>query len=142
MKKSEKKIVLVLGASRLGASIASLASRQGLYTVIVDTNREAFRKLDPSFSGFFVEGDAMEVSVLEKAHIREALEVDIVTGDDDTNILLANLVSRLYETPFINVRLIDLAKKPLLPTTNINVISPSSLSLELYQSLRQKELKA
>lgn len=139
MKKKEKETILVLGASRLGASIASFCSKQGIYSIIVDKDKEAFKKVDPSFSGFFIEGNAESIPVLKKAHIEEAKEVDIVTGDDDTNILLACLIARFFAVPYINVRLVDTSKNVLLPHERIKVISPSLLTYELYQSLRSQE---
>jgi trk system potassium uptake protein len=137
--KKTKETVLVIGASRLGASIASFCSKQGIYSIIVDKDKEAFKKLDPSFSGFFIEGNAESLTVLEKAHIKEAREVDVVTGDDDTNIFLACLVARYFSVPFINVRLVDSQKEKLLPNDRVKVISPSILSYNLYQSLRAGE---
>lgn len=139
--KTEKKIVLVLGASRLGASIASFCSKEGIYAVIVDENKAAFKKVDPNFSGFFVEGNAEDVKVLNKAHIQEAKEINIVTGDDDTNIFLACLVERFYSVPYINVRLIDMTKEKLLPSNHVSIISPSSLTFNCYQDLKRKEEK-
>lgn len=138
--RSKKNTVLVLGASRLGAAIAALSSKQGIYAVIVDKDKEAFKKVDPNFSGFFIEGNAESLDVLDSAHIDEAKEVDIVTGDDNTNIFLACLIESLYPVPYINVRLIDTSKQNLLPQTRVHVISPYSLSLDLYASLRNREV--
>lgn len=139
MKSKSKGTVLVIGASRLGASIASYCSKSGIYSIIVDKDKESFKKLDPSFSGFFIEGNAESLTVLKKAHIEDAKEVDVVTGDDDTNVLLACLVARFFDVAYINVRLTDQTKEKLLPHERVSVISPSSLAYDLYQNLRNQE---
>ena len=50
--------ILVIGSSRLGASIASMSSVDGIYTSIIDRDQNAFKKLDPDYSGYTFVGDA------------------------------------------------------------------------------------
>ena len=134
-----KETVLILGASRLGASIASFCSREGINAIVVDKDKDSFRRVDPSFGGFLIEGNAASLPVLRKAGIEEAKEVDIVTGEDNTNIFLACLVERFFSVPYINVRLSDPEKEALLPRGRTHLISTSSLALGCYKSLREKE---
>jgi trk system potassium uptake protein TrkA len=136
--KSEKKTIVVIGSSKLGASIASYNSSRGIYTVIVDKDASSFKKLDPNFSGFTVEGNAEEQYVLLKAHVDTAKEVDIVTDNDNTNIFIACFLVKFYKIPYINVRLHDTTKSCLLPH-EVNIISPYLLSLNLYKELKAKE---
>jgi trk system potassium uptake protein TrkA len=133
--KKGKKLTVVIGSSRLGAAIASQNSKQGIYTSIIDINEEAFRKLDEGYSGFKIVGDAIEIRTLEKAHIKDASEVDVCTGDDNTNIFIASLILKYYDVPYIIVRLHDDIKRSLLENPRITIISPSSLSLGLYENL-------
>ncbi len=46
LKPRKKSMTVVIGSSRLGASIASDASQNGIYTSIIDLTAESFRKLD------------------------------------------------------------------------------------------------
>jgi K+ transport systems, NAD-binding component len=131
--------VLIIGASRLGASIASYCSQTGINAIIVDKDKESFKKVDPSFSGFFVEGNATSLPLLKRAGLEKAKEVNVVTGDDNTNIFLACLIERFSKVPYINVRLTDPQKEVLLPHERVRLISPSSLAFDLYKNLREKE---
>lgn len=133
-----RSMVLVIGCSRLGASIASENSEKGIYTTVIDVNAAAFKKLDTSYSGYTVIGNAEEASVLKKGHIDESKEVDITTGDDDTNIFLACMMAEIYQIPNIIVRLRDERKAVLLSHPHVHVISPSALSMEAYVSIRDK----
>ncbi len=137
--KKQKSMTVVIGASRLGASIASMASMDGVYTSIIDINAESFRKLDSGYSGYTVVGDATDSNVLKKAHIEEAKECVIATRDDDTNIFLAYLISELYKTPYIIVRLRDERKAAILSNPRIKVISTAMLSLQAYKSIKSLE---
>lgn len=138
-KNKGRAMVVVIGSSRLGASIASLNSMEGIYTTIIDTNPLAFKKLDSGYSGYTVVGDAQEASVLKKGHIDEAFEVDVTTGDDDTNIFLGCMISEIYHVPYVVVRLRDERKAILLNQDNIHIISPSHLSMQAYKAIKTKE---
>ena len=136
MKKSdEKKLTIVIGASRLGANIASYNSQNGVYTVIIDKNPIAFRKLDSSFSGYKIEGDAENLDILNSANIKDATEVDILTNSDNTNIYIANVVLKYYKVPLVLARLMDTTKSVFLDDPRIRIISPAILSFRSYKEI-------
>lgn len=143
MKKEKKKkikdMIVVIGSSRLGASIASIASQNGSYTSIIDIDSNAFKKLDSGYSGYTILGDASDKNILEKAHIEEAKEVVIVTHDDNLNIFIACMIAKLYPVNNIIVRLRDETKAPLLDDEKIKIISTSMLSIQAYKSIRSQE---
>ena len=132
-------MTILIGASKLGVSIASMLSMDGIYTSIIDINGDAFRKLDSGYSGYTVQGDAQDINVLRKAHIEEAKEVVIATRDDDTNIFLACMISEIFKTPYIIVRLRDERKAAIFTNPSIKVISTAMLSLQAYKSIKSLE---
>lgn len=137
--RQKKSMTIVIGASRLGASIASMASMDGVYTSIIDVDPQSFRKLDSGYSGYTIVGDASDSNVLKKAHIDEAKECVIATSDDDTNIFLACMIAELYKTPYVIVRLRDERKAAILSDPRIKVISTAMLSLQAYKSIKSLE---
>ena len=139
MKKSKKSMTVVIGASRLGAAIASMSSMDGIYTSIIDVDEKAFKKLDSGYSGYIVTGDAEDGNVLKKAHIDEARECVITTSDDNTNIFLTCLITELYKVPYIINRLRDERKAALITNHRIKVISTAMLSLRAYKSIKSME---
>ncbi len=132
-------MTVVIGASRLGAAIASMSSMDGIYTSIIDIDDHSFKKLDSGYSGYIVTGDAMDANVLKKAHIDEAKECVITTSDDNTNIFLASMISTIYKVPYVIIRLRDERKAALLTNTRIKVISTAMLSLQAYKSIKTIE---
>lgn len=131
--------ILVIGSSRLGASIASMSSVDGIYTSIVDRDQNAFKKLDPDYSGYTFVGDATDNSILEKAHIDSAKEVVVATGEDNVNVLIASRIATLYDVPYIIVRLRDERKASLLNDDRISIISTGRLSIQAYKTIRGRE---
>jgi trk system potassium uptake protein TrkA len=137
----ERRMVVVIGSSRLGAAIASKNSKDGYYTAIIDKDKNAFKKLDDTYSGFTWCGDATEKMSLEKAHVAEATEVDVVTDDDDTNIFVASVILKHYKAPLVIVRLQDERKSVLLNDPRISFIVPSALSFETYDYIVKESRK-
>lgn len=135
----DRKMTVIIGASRFGAAIASLNSEEGIYTSIIDSDEKSFRKLESNYSGFKIIGDAMNTQVLEKANIQDATEIDICTSDDNINIYLAFWACRYTQAEHIIVRLHDDVKAILLKDKRITVITPSRLSFGMYTNIRKKQ---
>lgn len=131
--------ILVIGSSRLGASIASMSSVDGIYTSIIDSDSNAFKKLDPDYSGYTIVGDATDNRTLEKAHIDSAKEVVVATGEDNVNVLIASRIATLYDVPYIIVRLRDERKAALLNDDRVSIISTGRLSIQAYKTIRGRE---
>jgi Trk K+ transport system NAD-binding subunit len=77
--------VVIVGAGRVGrAASKSLEERQVDYRII-DKNPERVNEHD---NGKYILGDAADLTILEKAGLRDAHTVLITTHDDDVNIYL------------------------------------------------------
>lgn len=128
---------IVIGCGRLGANIATKMSEVGEDVIIIDSTDDAFRKLQESFSGYEIVGDATDLSVLENAYIKHAKTVVITTDSDNTNIYLAHVCYYVYNVPRIFVRLSDTDKGRLLEGTYIKAIYPFTLSLSEFMDQYQ-----
>lgn len=126
----------VIGCGRLGASIASYASQQGHDVVVIDEHKDAFTKLDESFTGFSIACDATDSNELEEAGIKNAYEVVITTGDDNDNLFLAHVCHDIYEVPNIFVRFDDPEKGLLIQGKKIKAIYPFQLSRDRFSTLK------
>lgn len=130
---------VVIGSGRLGSNIATKMSEQGEDVIIIDATDDSFRKLQESFSGYQVVGDATDLSVLDNAFIKQAKAVVITTNNDNVNIFLAHVCYYVYNVPKIVVRLADTDKGKLLEGTNIKGIYPFNLSLSEFVDLNESE---
>jgi len=130
---------IVIGSGRLGSNIATTMSEHGEDVIIIDAQDDSFRKLQESFSGYQVVGDATDLSVLENSYIKHAKTVVITTDSDNVNIYLAHLCFYVYNVPRIFVRLSDTDKGKLLDGTNIKAIYPFNLSYDEFMDLNLEE---
>lgn len=130
---------VVVGSGRLGSNIATKMSEQGEDVIIIDATDDSFRKLQESFSGYQVVGDATDLSILENAFIRQAKAAVITTDNDNVNIFLAHVCYYVFNVPKIVVRLADTDKGKLLEGTNIKAIYPFNLSLSEFEDLNEGE---
>ena len=107
---------------------------------MLDLHEDSFRKLSPSFAGQTFIGDATSYTVLEEVDIREADSVIIVTHEDNTNIMIAQIVKEIYGIERIIARLYDPEKDVVYKELGIETIYPAHL--ESKQLLKWYEKKA
>ena len=122
------KNVLIIGCGRLGASIANTFLDKNMSVTIIDIQKDFFRKLSPSFLGLLMEGDGMDMDILEEANIRKADVVIVVTDNDNINILVSQIAKNIFEVEEVIIRLYDHEKECVCRDSNINTIFPALLS--------------
>lgn len=130
-----KNKILIVGCGRLGASIANHENEMGGNVIVIDEDESSFDRLDDSFSGFKITGDATDLAILESAYIKTAGEIIITTGNDNVNLFLAHLACQKYQVPEVYVRFSDPEKSLLISGMNIRAIYPFELSLNKFISL-------
>jgi trk system potassium uptake protein TrkA len=136
-----KNKIVVLGCGRLGASIANRAGQQGENVIVVDEDALSFDRLDDSFSGYKVEGDATDTQILENgAYIKSAKEVAITTGNDNVNLFLAHVCAIIYQVPEVYVRFDDPDDSALIAgLPNVKAIYPFELSMNKFSALEGED---
>ncbi len=122
--------IIIIGCGRLGSHLANLLSASKKSVVIIDKDERSFKRLDPNFSGFTIEADAIEEEVLEEAKIEQADVVVSVTDDDNTNVMLAQIAKKIYNIPKVVARLIEPNKRKIYDKLGIVTICPTILSAE------------
>jgi trk system potassium uptake protein len=128
--------IIIAGASRFGARVAGLFSGEGNDVIIIDTDKNAFKKLLDDFSGLTVEGDASDTSLLETVCIKKASVCVAATDNDSTNSLIAQIAGRIYSVPDVYCRLNDTSNTDMLKRSNIHIICPSDLCLQEFERQR------
>ena len=90
-------VTVIAGCGRLGANLANTLSDEGESVIVIDKDRDSFRKLSPSFSGFFLVGDAAEMMLQNEADLNRAHSVIAVTNNDNSNIFIAQVAKEVYQ---------------------------------------------
>ncbi len=130
---------IIAGCGRLGANLANKLSEEGEGVTIIDSDRDAFRKLSPSYSGISLVGDATDLGVLRDADIEKATAVVSVTNYDNTNIMVAQLAKKMFGIGRVIARLYDTERECVYQELGINTISPAVLSIKEIDKLLDNE---
>jgi NhaP-type Na+/H+ or K+/H+ antiporter len=87
--------VLIIGGGRVGQQLGERLDERGENVVIIDDSEEAVEELRQD--GFTVRaGDGTNIDLLKQAGIEHAKIVVAATGDDDTNLLVAQLADSKF----------------------------------------------
>ncbi|SJZ62424.1 trk system potassium uptake protein TrkA [Pilibacter termitis] len=128
--KKQTNFSLIIGCGRLGASFANMLSDQNENVLVLDCDANSFRKLSVSFGGLTMTGDARDIDVLEKAEIEKATAVIVVTDNDNTNIMIAQLAKELFKKKRVITRLNNPEKECVYEHSGIETLSPVALSIK------------
>jgi len=139
MEHKKSKLVLICGCSKLGAHIAQYYSQKGRSVTILDPDKIAFAKLPEDFSGRTAIGDATDIDVMRYFGAEKADIIVAATRKDNTNILVSEMASIIFETPKIYARLNDEDKAELVKEhENIRVLSPFLLCMKEFAHIESE----
>jgi len=103
--------VIVVGCGRVGSQLATMLSVEGHDVVVIDRVASAFRRLGTSFNGMTVVGMGFDEEVLESAGVRGADAFAAVTNLDNTNLMAAEVASKLFDVKHAVARLYNPARE-------------------------------
>lgn len=131
--------IVVIGSGRTGSKLSSVLSKNGHEVVVIDKKNSKFRKLSVEFSGFTIEGDALEHDILKKAKLDKADMAVITTGNDKVNYMLAHMSRDIFGVKKTLVRIIDPEReKMLVDTAGIETFSPITLLVNAFVNRIEK----
>jgi len=126
---------IVVGCGRLGAELAYRLFQQGHQVTIIDTNEEAFERLDPKFQGRTVVGDPFSKEVLQRAGIEHADGLAAVSNLDSHNAIVAHIARSVYHVPNVVVRNYDPKLRRVLETFGFQIVSSTSWGAQRMEEM-------
>lgn len=126
--KKKNPYTIIIGCGRLGANLANTLSNEGENVLIMDENRNSFRRLAPNFGGLSVVANGTDLDKLREAKIENASAVVAVTNDDNTNIMVAQITRELFGVERVIARLYDPESEEVYRKLGICTICPAVLS--------------
>ena len=138
--KKQSTYTVIIGCGRLGANLANTLSEEGENVLILDKNKDSFRKLSSSFGGLAVEGDGTELETLKAADVQRADTVIAVTNNDNINIMIAQIAKECFSVKKVISRLFDPERECVYQELGIDTICPAVLSAnEIDKILNRNE---
>src|SRR5947207_13194011 len=105
--------ILIVGAGRVGSSLARAMLRDGHQVSCLDEDPEAHARLEiglekswEDVGGQFTVGTALEIEALQEAGIERADAFVASTDGDNTNIVIAQIAQRRFNVPTVIARLL------------------------------------
>ena len=136
--KKEPTYTVIIGCGRLGANLANTLSEEGENVLILDQNKDSFRKLSSSFGGLAVEGDGTELETLKAADVQRADTVIAVTNNDNINIMIAQIAKECFSVKKVISRLFDPERECVYQELGIDTICPAVLSANEIDKILNK----
>jgi trk/ktr system potassium uptake protein len=100
--------VIVAGGGKVGANVSRSLSAMGHEVTMVEQRRDRYEQLETEFGDSVLLGDATEISVLERAGIGRPPDLVLaVTGDDEDNLVIAQISKEGYGVPKAIARVND-----------------------------------
>jgi trk system potassium uptake protein len=100
--------VIVAGGGKVGANVARSLMRLGHEVTLIEQERDRFERLEDEFEHQVQRGDATELHVLERAGIARPPDIVLaLTGDDEDNLVIAQLAREKYGVEQVIARVND-----------------------------------
>ena len=132
--------VLVVGAGRVGAALATSALGRGHTVSVLDEDPLSHERLDVEFGssweeagGRFTIGTAMEIDALVEAGVEEADVFIASTNGDNTNLVVAQIAQRKYHVDRVIARVLDPRRAAWYQEQGLQTICPTQIAIEQLQ---------
>ena len=133
--------LIVIGCGRVGSTIAKRFAAEGWDVTAVDEKEAALGRLGENWTGGFIVGHGMDVSVLRQAGIEDADAVVVSTDGDNTNLVIGQVAKKRFGIDCTVVRILDPARADFYRERGIRTICPTSTAIDgLTEAVRSCEI--
>ena len=130
--------VIVVGCGNVGSQVATLLATEGNNVAVIDKNPAAFKRLGTTFNGLTITGYGFDEDVLGQAGIAACDMFAAVTDQDNTNIMAAEVASKIYKVPCVVARLFDVERESVFLQLGLNyVCSTTAVAQMILDKLRE-----
>lgn len=120
--------IIIVGCGRVGSVLAGILSREGHDIVVIDSREARFKDLNSQFSGVTILGDGADINTLREARVERADILVIATGDDNSNLMSAQIAKKIFNVPRALVRVKDPLKIDVYREYDLEPVSATNLA--------------
>ncbi len=131
--------ILIVGCGKIGISLAEVLFEKGHDVTIVDDNQEAFEGLPSNFNGFTTTGVPIDQDVLKKAGIESCDVVAAVTANDNINIMIYELATKVFNVQKVFVRMYDPKRDEVFSNFGMATVCPTNLTVSAICSALEEK---
>lgn len=122
--------LIVIGCGRVGSTIAKRFAGAGWEVAAIDEKESALSRLGENWTGGFVVGHGMDVTVLREAGIEDADAVVVSTDGDNTNVIIGQVAKKRFGIDCTVVRILDPARADFYRERGLRTICPTSTAID------------
>ena len=126
------KYIIIIGCGKSGKELGLELSRTE-NVVMVDKSLRSLDSLGDDFNGKKVWADAMDITTLESAGIKDADAILLLTGNDNLNLVVGKVSKRKYGVKRVVLQVNDAMKKKIFKEEGITIINRTHLIVEVLK---------
>ena len=132
--------VLIVGAGRVGSTVAKAALAAGHDVSVLDEDPLSHERLDASepnswedAGGRFTVGTALEMDALYEAGIDQADVFVASTNGDNTNLVIAQIAQKRFGVDRVIARVLDPARAAWYAEQGLETICPTQFAITEFE---------
>ncbi|HEX8205371.1 MAG TPA: TrkA family potassium uptake protein [Solirubrobacteraceae bacterium] len=134
--------VLIVGAGRVGSTVARKALSEGHEVSVLDEDPLSHERLDANQAsswedsgGRFTVGTALEIDALLEAGIEQADTFIASTNGDNTNLVIAQIAQRRFGVDKVIARVLDPARAAWYAEQGLETICPTQYAISEFDKV-------
>ena len=134
--------VLIVGAGRVGSTVAKKALAAGHEVSVLDEDPLSHERLDANqptswedAGGRFTVGTALEIDALLEAGIEQADTFIASTNGDNTNLVIAQIAQRRFGVGRVIARVLDPARAAWYAEQGLETICPTQYAISEFDKV-------
>ncbi len=96
--------IVVVGGGKVGYYLTKTLVNEGYEVLLIERDAAKVQTWSERFGAVLLQGDGCEVAILEKAGVGRADVVIATTGDDEDNLVIAQLAQHHFSVPKVIAR--------------------------------------
>jgi trk system potassium uptake protein TrkA len=132
--------ILIVGAGRVGSTVAKWALREGHGVSVLDEDPLSHERLDigmddtwENLGGQFTVGTALEIEALEAAGIDRADVFIASTDGDNTNLVISQIAQRRFGVAKVIVRVLDPLRAEWYSEQGLQTVCPTAVAIDMLE---------
>ncbi|HXC61332.1 MAG TPA: TrkA family potassium uptake protein [Nitrospiria bacterium] len=131
--------IVILGCGRLGSRLVNQLAKQGHQLVILDANEVKFKNIEDKQPVQRITGNVFNEEILAKAFSEKADVFIPVTGKDNVNIMIAQIVQKKFQVPRVIVRIFDPLLAEVYKGYGLETVCPTNFALDAMLNIVSKK---
>jgi trk system potassium uptake protein TrkA len=126
------KYIVIIGCGKTGKNLAHELSRVE-NVVVVDKTLKSLDSLGDDFNGKKIWSDALDIDTLEKADVKDADAVYVLTGNDNLNLVVGKVAKIKYGVKKVVLSVDDVMKKKIFKEEGLTIVNRTYLIVEVLK---------